>query len=166
MAVQTFVRRTRIRAPAEQVFRWHEMPDAFQRLTPPGESVRVVAQTGGIRDGARRELIIGRPPASIRWIAVHDGYIEGRQFRDTQVRGPFRSWVHTHLFEADVPDACYLEDRVEYELPFGWLGEWLLGAAIERRLERLFEYRHGVTREENEQEEAFPPSRIDAGNSQ
>jgi len=150
MAVRKFVRRTRIRAPAEQVFHWHEMPGAFEKLTPPGEPVRVVAQTGGIRDGARRELVIGHPPASIRWIAAHDGYIEGRQFRDTQVRGPFRSWVHTHTFEADGPDACYLEDRVEYDLPFGWLGDWLLGGVIENRLERLFEYRHRVTIEENE----------------
>jgi uncharacterized protein len=164
MAVRTFVRRTRIQAPAEQVFRWHEMPGAFEKLTPPGESVRVVAQTGGIRDGARRELIIGRPPASLRWIATHDGYIEGRRFRDTQVRGPFRSWVHSHLFEPDGPDACYLEDRVEYKLPFGRVGAWLLGTVIERRLERLFEYRHRVTREENEQEKASPPKRRDAEN--
>jgi uncharacterized protein len=165
MDVRKFVRRTRIRAPAERVFRWHEMPGAFEKLTPPGESVRVVSQTGGIRDGARRELVIGHPPASIRWIAAHDGYIEGRQFRDTQVRGPFRSWVHTHIFEADGVDACYLEDRVEYELPFGWLGEWLLGGVIARRLERLFEYRHRVTREENEQEKASPPRPRDAGDT-
>jgi len=113
----------------------------------------------------RRELVIGRPPMCIRWIAAHHGYIEGRQFRDTQVRGPFRSWVHTHLFEADGQDACYLEDRVEYELPFGWLGECLAGAVIERKLERLFEHRHRVTREENEQEEASPPRRGDAKNA-
>jgi len=153
MAVRKFFWRTRIRAPAERVFRWHEMPEAFQKLTPPGEPVREVSGTGGIRDGARRELAIGRPPAAIRWIATHDGYIEGRQFRDTQVRGPFRTWVHTHIFETDGADACYLEDRVEYELPFGRVGEWLLGGVIERKLERLFEYRHRVTREENEQAE-------------
>lgn len=166
MAIRTFVRRTRIRAPAERVFRWHEMPGVFEKLTPPGESVRVVSQAAGIRDGARRELAIGRPPVCIRWIAAHDGYIEGRQFRDTQVRGPFRRWVHTHLFEADGPGACYLEDRVEYELPFGWLGEWLLGAAIERKLERLFDYRHRVMREENEQERASPQRRRGAENGE
>jgi ligand-binding SRPBCC domain-containing protein len=164
MAVRRFVRRTRIRAPAERVFRWHEMPEAFQKLTPPGEPVREASQTGGIQDGARRELIIGYPPAAIRWVAAHDGYVEGRQFRDTQVSGPFRSWVHTHLFDADGPDACYLEDRVEYELPFGRLGDWLLGAMIERKLDRLFEYRHRMTREENEQERPSTPRPRDAGN--
>jgi len=150
MAARRFVRRTRIRAPAGRVFRWHELPGAFEKLTPPREPVRMVSETGGIRDGARVELTIGYPPVCLRWIAQHEGYIEGRQFHDVQTHGPFRRWEHTHVFEPDGTDACYLEDRVEYELPFGWLGEWLVGRAVERRLERLFEYRHRVTREENE----------------
>lgn len=154
MAEQTFVRRSRIAAPVERVFRWHEVPEAFDKLTPPGEPVRVAAATGGIRDGARREIVIGYPPAALRWVAVHDGYLPGRQFRDTQVKGPFRRWVHTHLFEADGPHACYLEDRVEYELPFGRVGQWLLGRMVERKLDRLFRYRHRVTREANEEEKS------------
>jgi len=164
MAVRRFVRRVRIQAPVERVFQWHEMPETFEKLTPPGEPVRVSSATGGIRDGGRRKLVIGRPPAAIRWVAAHDGYIEGRQFRDTQVRGPFRSWVHMHLFEADGANACYLEDRIDYELPFGWLGEWLLGRIIERKLDRVFAYRHRVTRDENEAEKASPQRRRDAEN--
>lgn len=150
MATRQFVRRTRIAAPVERVFRWHELSGALEKLTPPGEPVQMVAQTGGIRDGGRVELAIGYPPFSVRWIAEHTGYVENRQFRDIQIRGPFRRWEHTHLFETDGPHACYLEDRVEYELPFGWLGAWLLGPVIQRKLDRLFRYRHQVTQEENE----------------
>jgi ligand-binding SRPBCC domain-containing protein len=105
-------------------------------LGPPGDPVRLIAHEGGIRDGARVELEIGHPPFSVRWIAAHSGYIENRQFRDIQVRGPFAFWEHTHLFEADGPEACHLEDRVEYALPFGVLGRWLFGAVVERRLAR------------------------------
>jgi ligand-binding SRPBCC domain-containing protein len=54
------------------------------------------------------------------------------------------------VFEADGPEACYLEDRIEYELPFGRVGAWLLGPAVERKLHRLFQYRHQITREANE----------------
>lgn len=147
MRTRQFVRRTRIRAPVEQVFHWHELPGAFEKLVPPGEPVRLVRQTGGIRDGGRAELAIGCPPMCIRWIAEHSGYIENRQFRDVQIRGPFSRWEHTHLFEADGPDASYLEDRVEYALPAGFLGRWLLGRMVERKLSRLFDYRHRVTRE-------------------
>lgn len=146
----TFVRRTRIAAPVERVFEWHERPEAFEKLTPPGEPVRILAQAGGIRDGGRVELAIGRWPVRIRWSAEHSGYEKNRQFRDTQVRGPFRRWEHTHRFEPDGPEGCWLEDHIEYELPFGRVGAWFAGRAIERKLDRLFRYRHQVTREDNE----------------
>jgi ligand-binding SRPBCC domain-containing protein len=149
MQMRQFVRRTRIAAPVERVFRWHELPDVFEKLTPPGEPVRVIERSGGIRDGGRMLIEIGYPPVSIRWKAEHSGYIENRQFRDIQVRGPFRRWVHTHLFEADGPDACYLEDRIEYAVPLGIIGDALLGWMIERKLDSLFQYRHRVTREAN-----------------
>jgi uncharacterized protein len=150
MQTRQFVRRSRIAAPVARVFHWHELPGAFEKLVPPGEPVRLLAHTGGIGDGARVELAIGPPIFGLRWSAEHNSYIKNRQFRDIQVRGPFARWEHTHIFEADGPDACYLEDRIEYALPLGFLGRWLLGAFIERKLQRLFEYRHRVTREENE----------------
>jgi len=152
MKTRQFVRRTRIAAPVEQVFEWHEAPGALARLTPPDERVRMVRESGGIRDGGRVELAIGCWLFSIRWISEHSAYIRNRQFRDIQVRGPFAKWEHTHLFEADGTRACYLEDRIEYALPFGFVGRWLAGRIIERRLDRLFQHRHQITREENERE--------------
>ena len=150
MKTRQFVRRSRIAAPVERVFAWHEAPGALGRLTPPGEPVRMVRQSGGIKDGGQVELAIGRWPFSIRWISEHSAYIENRQFRDIQVRGPFARWEHTHLFEPDGSGACYLEDRIEYALPFGFAGRWLMGRIIERKLDRLFQYRHQITRESNE----------------
>ena len=150
MQTRQFVRRSRIAVPVEKVFHWHELPGAFEKLVPPGEPVRLLSRTGGIQDGARVELAIGPWLFRLRWSAEHSGYIKNRQFCDTQVRGPFARWEHTHIFEADGPTACNLEDRVEYALPLGFLGRWLLGGFVERKLERLFEYRHRVTREENE----------------
>ena len=142
---ELFVKRTRIPASAEAVFAWHARPGAFQKLTPPWEPVKLVTETGGIGDGARVELRIGRGPFRMRWVAVHEGYIEGRQFRDVQVSGPFVKWVHTHRFEPDGPDASYLEDRVEYELPFGRLGRLFGGTFARKKIARMFDYRHAVT---------------------
>ncbi len=39
-----------------------------------------------------------------------------------------------------------LRDEVDYELPLGAVGRWLGSAFIERKLHRLFDYRHDVTR--------------------
>jgi ligand-binding SRPBCC domain-containing protein len=87
-------------------------------------------------------------PFHLLWVAEHRDYIANRQFRDVQVRGPFARWEHTHLFEPDGPNACYLEDRVEYALPLGWLGRLVAGAFTRSKLERLFEYRHNITKRE------------------
>lgn len=140
-----FVKRTRIPAPVERVFAWHEAPGALEKLTPPWEPVTVVERHGSIRDGDRTVLRVGPRPFRLTWVAEHRGYIPNRQFRDVQVRGPFARWEHTHAFEPDGPGGCFLEDRIEYELPFGWLGRVLGGAFTRRKLERMFAYRHAVT---------------------
>ncbi len=151
---EVFVKVSRIGASAERVFRWHERPEALTELTPPWDRVRVVERTGGIdRIGSRVVLAIGRRPWTLRWIAEHTAYEAGRMFRDVQIEGPFARWEHTHRMTPDGPDACLLEDRVEYALPLGFVGRLLGGWFVRRKLTRMFEYRHRVTRE------AFLPDR-------
>jgi ligand-binding SRPBCC domain-containing protein len=141
-----FVKRSRLPVSAARAFAWHAAPGALEALTPPwGEPVEVVERTGGIESGARVVLRMGRGPFRIRWVAEHRDYVANRQFRDVQISGPFARWEHTHRFEPDGADACWLEDRIEYALPLGRLGEWFGGGFARRKLERLFEYRHAAT---------------------
>ena len=147
MSERTFVATTSIAASAEAVFEWHEAPGAFERLTPPWARVRVVRHEGGIRDGARVSLLVGWPPLSFRWDLEHVNYHAGRSFTDRQVRGPFRSWRHHHRMIPSGPHACVLEDRIEYELPFGVLGLVLGGPLVSGKLRQLFAFRHGVTKQ-------------------
>ena len=140
-----FIKRTRIEAPAAEVFRWHARPGALERLAPPWTTIEVVERSGGIENGSRVVMRMPLGPSHVRWVAEHRDYVEGEQFRDVQVEGPFARWEHTHRFEADGAAACYLEDRVEYELPFGVLGALFGGAPIRKTLERTFAYRHRLT---------------------
>jgi uncharacterized protein (TIGR01777 family) len=141
----TFEKRSRLPVPARAAFNWHSKPGAFQRLQPPWESVWVVAQKGGITDGATVELKTRVGPVTLRIVALHEGYIEGKQFRDVQQSGPFKRWEHTHLITPDGNDACWLTDHIEYELPLGALGRFFGGAMVQKKLERMFTYRHRVT---------------------
>ena len=148
MRLETFHRRSRIAAPLERVFSWHERPEALERLIPPEQRVRVTARTGGIQTGGVVEFTIGWGPLSIQWVAVHRDYVPNRQFRDVQVKGPFAHWVHTHLFEPDGSEACFLEDHVEYALPLAEVTQPLFGRMVRRRLHEMFDYRHAVTAQE------------------
>jgi ligand-binding SRPBCC domain-containing protein len=142
---ELFVRRTRIAAPAADVFAWHARPGALARLTPPWERVEVLEQHGGIENGARVVLRMGRRPLRTRWVAEHRDYIAGEQFRDVQIAGPFARWEHTHRVTPDGRDACHLEDCIEYVLPAGAVGALGGGGMVRRRLARLFTYRHRIT---------------------
>jgi hypothetical protein len=141
----TFQYRSRIEAPAEAVFNWHKQPGAFERLTPPWETVDVIERTGGIESGARVVLFVHTGPVRQRWVAEHRDYIEGRQFRDVQIEGPFARWEHTHLVEPAGPTACYLEDRIEYELPLEPMSSLVAGDFVRGELKRTFRHRHHVT---------------------
>ncbi|MEW6237455.1 MAG: TIGR01777 family oxidoreductase [Candidatus Omnitrophota bacterium] len=142
--MNTFIYRTRIEISAEDVFAWHERPGAFERLRPPWERVRVLERSGGIRDGARMTLDIPFGPFRRRWILERRDYEKGRSFRDVQIDGPFAHWDHLYLFEPDGSSACFLEDRIEYALPFGALGKIVGEQLAQKKLRRLFGYRHAV----------------------
>ncbi len=148
MKTEIFIRRSRIEVPAQVVYAWHALPDALERLTPPGERVKVIERTGGIERGARVVMQFGRWPFRRRWVAEHQDFEVGRYFSDIQVSGPFSYWKHTHTFDPDGADACVLEDRVEYALPFGVVGRWLGGAYARKKIFKLFEYRHAITARE------------------
>lgn len=141
-----FVHRSRIEAPASNVFEWHKQPGAFERLLPPWERVEVVDRTGGINDGDRVTIRSYVGPLSTQWVIEHRNYVEGAQFQDFQISGPFKQWEHTHRVIPDGPDACYLEDDIVYQLPLGILGKMAGGGLVESKLRRMFNYRHDVTR--------------------
>lgn len=144
MTRRTFVRRTRLAAPASEAYLWHARPGAFERLSPPWDPPVVESRTGGIEDeGARVVLRVG--PLRQRWVAEHYGAVPGREFHDRQIEGPFALWEHSHRLEPDGDSACTLEDRIEYALPAGPAGDLVGGRAVRTLLERVFAYRHRVT---------------------
>ena len=155
MAIQVFERSVRIARPVSDVFAWHERPGALQRLTPPWEKVAVLEQRGGIRKGGRVVAAVRIGPVKSRWEVEHVDYEASRQFRDVQRRGLFRVWEHTHLFEPDGEGGTVLADRIRFELPGAALGR-LGHGTVHARLDRMFRYRHAVTKADLELPPAEP----------
>lgn len=146
MALSKYTREADLPVPVEAAFAWHERPGALDRLIPPWESVRVVSRSDGIYNGARVELVHRLGPLRVRWIAEHSEYEKNRQFRDTQLAGPFAHWNHLHTFEPAGPQKCCMTDSIEYRLPAGPLGQALGGESVRSKIERMFTYRHETTR--------------------
>ena len=141
-----FVKESFINAAPERVFAFHEQPGALSLLTPPWEKSRVIKSARISEVGSQAIVeanILG--PIKTRWVAEHTEYNPPFSFEDVQRKGPFRSWRHRHLIKKH-DEGSLLRDEITFEPPLGFLGRWLAGPLIQKRLERLFEYRHEVTR--------------------
>lgn len=144
----TFEKNQPIPVDADELYRWHARPGAFERLVPPWQDIDVLHHTGGIQNGARRIMRVHQGPISLIWEARHRGHLPGEQFVDEQTRGPFAKWVHTHRFEQRSPGHSWLVDHVDYQLPLGILGALFGGSMARATLERMFAFRHRRTAED------------------
>lgn len=142
-----FVKESRIAAPPEVVFRFHESASALEKLIPPWESMRVVSSSGSLLPGSRVVLEGKLGIFRIRWVAVHTEYDPPHLFADRQESGPFAAWYHRHHCLDDGAGGTILRDEVEYAAPLGWVGRLLGGWLILRKLTAMFDYRHEITQQ-------------------
>lgn len=141
-----FVKESVIHASPERVWAFHELPDAFERLLPPWENAKIIQKADISVIGSRaiiEQKIFGIVPS--RWVAEHTAYDPPRMFEDIQISGPFAKWRHRHIVEPH-SEGALLRDDIEYEPPFWIFGALAAPFAVVPKLEKMFAYRHDVTR--------------------
>ena len=134
-----------VNAPVKTVWEFHERSDILNLLTPPWQPVKVIRREGGLEIGAVSEFLLMLGFLPIPWIARHTEYEKYHLFTDEQIKGPMKSWRHQHLFQAK-DQQTQLSDRIDYEIPGGWLSELLLSWWVNSRLKDMFKYRHQITK--------------------
>lgn len=140
-----FERTTTIRAPLARVFDFFGEPQNLARITPPSMRFRVVdAPNRRLREGDRIEYRMRFLGVPLRWVSRLTVWRENEAFADRQEAGPFRAWLHSHAFREIEPGVVEMHDRVEYELPLGFLGRLFGGWLVERNLRQVFDYRGEV----------------------
>ncbi len=143
-----------IHAPLEAVWEFHNSIQSLFLLTPPSTQAKLDGDPVPMAQGVVYKLklkrwgVIPLPTWSAR-IAVYD---PPHRFEDEQIsgQGPFKSWRHVHRFERVEDDYTLLFDQVTYEVPFGVLGKVADSLFIRADIERMFAYRHQVTKRELE----------------
>ncbi|MFN2500454.1 MAG: SRPBCC family protein [Pyrinomonadaceae bacterium] len=141
-----FVKESFISASQTRVFAFHELHDAVDRLIPPWETAEII-QRADISEVGSRAVIDTKLFGlfTVRWIAEHTRYEPPYMFEDVQISGPFSKWRHTHIVESR-DDGALLRDEIDYEPPLSLVGILTAPLLIVPKLERLFAYRHEVTR--------------------
>lgn len=142
-----FVKESIIKAAPERVFAFHALADAIERLIPPWENASIIQKADITKIGSRaiiEQKIFGLIPS--RWTAEHTKYEPPEMFEDVQISGPFKSWRHRHIIKPHA-DGAILRDEIEFEPPLSIFGQIAAPIFILPKIEKMFAFRHQVTKE-------------------
>lgn len=122
----------------ERVFEFFADAFRLELLTPEWLSFRVLTEPPiEMRRGALIDYRLRLHGIPVRWRTEITEWEPPFQFEDSQLRGPYYYWHHTHTFlERD--GGTLVEDAVRYSAPGGAA---LHGLFIRRELRKIFEYR-------------------------
>jgi ligand-binding SRPBCC domain-containing protein len=145
--------------PRERVFAFFADPANLPPLMPRWQHARVekaeyvppqvTSTTTSVAAGKGSLITISfRPipffPLRLSWEAYIAEFCWNDFFCDEQRRGPFKYFRHCHSTRDELHDGIagtVVTDAVEYELPFGLLGELANALAVKRQIRGLFGYR-------------------------
>jgi ligand-binding SRPBCC domain-containing protein len=141
VSLQRLERTQVVQADLDEVFRFFESPDNLELITPGWLNFEVLESSHErVRAGTEIAYRLKWYGLPMSWRSRISEYACNERFVDEMIRGPYKTWCHTHLFR-EVPDGVELEDIVEYELPLGPLGDAVHSAVVGRQLAAIFDYR-------------------------
>jgi len=138
MRAYRLVTEQRIRKSLEEVFPFFAEAHNLEGITPPW--LHFAIETPGsieMRPGARIDYRLRLHWIPFRWQTEITAWEPPHRFVDTQIRGPYRLWVHEHRFAGDGEETI-VRDTVHYAPRGGSLVNRLFVAP---HLLRIFRYR-------------------------
>ncbi|MCB0722066.1 MAG: SRPBCC family protein [Ignavibacteriae bacterium] len=137
-----------INCSIDKVFDFHSDVDNLVKLSEYGSmKVRIVSVNLPLNKGSEILLSVKQfGILKISWLLQIEKFERPYLFSDTQLKGPFKKWKHEHRFES-IGDSTKNTDRIEYEMPFGFLGKIAHSLFVRKRIEKLFEFRHKLVKE-------------------
>jgi ligand-binding SRPBCC domain-containing protein len=139
-----------VRRPRREVFAFFADAANLERITPGSLHFEIRSpQPIAMRAGATIDYTLSLFGLRFRWHTLIESFDPGSPespvsgFVDVQTKGPYRSWRHSHTF-SDAPGGTLVRDRVEYEMPFGPLGELARRLFVARQLRRIFAFRRAA----------------------
>lgn len=141
MKTRIFQSRIEFEEPRAEVFDFFSKPENLNLITPPWLHFGILTPLPiEMHNGARIDYRLKLYGLPVRWETEIRGWDPPFRFTDIQLRGPYRKWIHTHIFE-DSEFGTLMTDHVEYAVP-GWILEPVVHRLfVKRRIEKIFEYR-------------------------
>ncbi|SFN59455.1 Ligand-binding SRPBCC domain-containing protein [Algoriella xinjiangensis] len=127
---------------------WHffSSPKNLSKITPPDMAFTVLSNVDDkeIFEGMMIDYTVS-PILNIpmKWKTRISQVDEGKSFTDFQEKGPYKYWNHFHEF---IPNekGVLIKDTVDYELPFGMIGDIAHRVFVHKKLVAIFDFRYSV----------------------
>ncbi len=125
-------------APLDAVFDFFSRAENLEALTPALLQFHIVTpQPIPMGDGTVIDYRLRVHGLPIAWRSRIDAWRPPHQFSDTQLKGPYRKWVHLHQFEAH-EGGTLIRDHIRYRVPGGALVHRLF---VQPDLRKIFAFR-------------------------
>lgn len=135
-----------IATPIEAVFDFHTDTNNLPLIVPPWMKVKNIRQEDEGNEKHIR-LEISQFGITSEWIVEIAEYDRPRRITDLMIKGPMKRFRHERTFSSPTGGMTILEDKVEYELPLGFLGKIADAIFGKFFIRKMFDYRHRKTKE-------------------
>ena len=144
MAEHIFTASQEIELPRDVVFEFFSNAENLEKITPPALGFHILTELPiTIKQGSLIDYDLKLHGFPIKWRTEITKWDPPNEFVDTQLRGPYKQWIHTHRFTAVSPTRTLMEDEVRYRLPLEPFGD-IANFIIEGQIKEIFEFRQKV----------------------
>lgn len=134
-------RQVLVHAPIERVFSFFSAAENLNLITPPWLHIKILTP---LPVKMEKNALIDYSIKLLGWRMIWKTEIAAWQpparFIDRQIKGPYRVWEHTHLFE-EKTGGTQMTDIVQYAVPGFVLSPFVHFFFVRPRLEKIFGYR-------------------------
>ena len=136
-----------IEAPIEAVFDFHTDTKNLGLISPPWMRSKLIRESG---EGLGKMIEMEVKQYNIfpsHWLVRIEEFDRPFRMTDLVLSGPMKYFRHTRTFSQPCASLTELKDRLEYEVPFGFIGKIANTISIKKMMEQMFAFRHQKTKE-------------------
>ncbi|MFG1491946.1 TIGR01777 family oxidoreductase [Halobacteriovorax sp. ZH4_bin.1] len=127
--------------PLDEVFDFFSDERNLETITPDSLSFKVLGKsTEQIEAGTIIDYKLSLYGLPFKWKTEISSFDRNKEFTDTQLKGPYKKWVHTHGFKK-YANGTLMTDNVSYKVPMGEIGSIFAGAFVRKDINKIFNYR-------------------------
>ncbi len=139
-----FTYKTTVKSDLDSVWGFYKTSECFKSLTPSFLQTNVLQDLNDndqMSEGKVQKIEMSFYGLKLGWITMITEVKEQSYFKEICLKGPFRKWVHVHVFK-DIAEGVLVIDEISYLPPFGRCNGIMNMLFIKPVLKLMFQYRH------------------------